>query len=225
VPALSAVLLGSISSVADTSELQRRAFNDAFSHHGLDWEWDRERYAEMLTSNGGRDRIAEYASSVGQSVDADAVHATKSQIFQQLLGASSLHPRAGVAETVRAAHEQGLRVGLVTSTSKENVAALLEAVKDDLGAGEFDVVVDSSRVERTKPDPAAYTLALEELGLTAAQCVAVEDNPGGVQAAAAAGVVCVAFPNENTAAADFGPAAARVEALDLAQLRALVEDR
>ncbi|NMO88407.1 HAD-IA family hydrolase [Actinomycetospora sp. TBRC 11914] len=224
-PAPSALLLGSISSVVDTSELQRRAFNDAFSHHGLDWEWDRERYAAMLTSNGGRDRIAEYARSTGESVDADAVHATKSRIFQQLLGASTLHPRPGVAETVRAAHEQGLRVGLVTSTSKENVAALLEAVRDDLAAGEFDVVVDSSRVERTKPDPAAYTVALDELGLSAGQCVAVEDNPGGVEAAAAAEVPCVAFPNENTASADFGAALARVEALDLAQLRDLVENR
>jgi HAD superfamily hydrolase (TIGR01509 family) len=217
----SAVLLGSISSVVDTSELQRRAFNEAFARHGLDWEWDRERYVSMLESNGGRDRIAEYARSVGQSVDADAVHATKSEIFQELLGSSPQQPRPGVAETVRAAHEQGLRVGLVTSTSKENVAALLDAVKGEIGAGGFDVVVDSSRVEHTKPEPDAYRLALDELGLDAAQCVAVEDNVGGVRAAVAAGVPVVAFPNENTAASDFGSAARRVDHLDLAELAAL----
>ncbi len=217
----SAVLLGSISTVVDTSELQRRAFNEAFSRHGLDWEWDRERYVSMLESNGGRDRIAEYARSVGRSVDADAVHATKSEIFQELLGSSPQRPRPGVAETIHAAHEQGLRVGLVTSTSSENVAALLAAVKGEIGTDELDVVVDSSRVEATKPDPAAYRLALEELGLDAAQCVAVEDNVGGVQAAAAAGVPCVAFPNENTASSDFDAAVGRVDHLDLAQLSSL----
>jgi HAD superfamily hydrolase (TIGR01509 family) len=217
----SAILLGSISTVVDTSELQRRAFNEAFSRHGLDWEWDRDRYVAMLESNGGRDRIAEYARSVGESVDADAVHATKSQIFQELLGSSAQRPRPGVAETIRAAHEQGLRVGLVTSTSKENVAALLDAVKGEIGAGELDVVVDSSRVEATKPDPAAYRVALDELGLEAAQCVAVEDNVGGVRAAAAAGIPCVAFPNENTASSDFASAADRVDHLDLDRLRAL----
>ena len=217
----SAVLLGSISTVVDTSELQRRAFNEAFARHGLDWEWDRDRYVAMLESNGGRDRIAEYARSVGQSVDADAVHATKSQIFQELLGSSAQHPRPGVAETIRAAREQGLRVGLVTSTSSENVTALLEAVKGEIGADELDVVVDSSRVGATKPDPAAYRLALDELGLEAAQCVAVEDNVGGVAAAVAAGIPCVAFPNENTASSDFGSAADRVDHLDLDRLRSL----
>lgn len=220
---VSAVLLGSISTVVDTSELQRRAFNEAFSRHGLDWEWDRDRYVAMLESNGGRDRIAEYAQSVGESVDADAVHATKSQIFQELLASSDLHARPGVAETIRTAHEQGLRVGLVTSTSKENVAALLDGVKGDIGAGELDVVVDSSRVERTKPDPAAYRVALQELGLEASQAVAVEDNAGGVRAAAAAGIPVAAFPNENTTASDFTSAAARVDHLDLAELRSLAE--
>ena len=217
----SAVLLGSISTVVDTSELQRRAFNEAFSRHGLDWEWDRDRYVAMLESSGGRDRIAEYAQSVGESVDADAVHATKSEIFQELLGSSQQRPRPGVAETIRAAHEQGLRVGLVTSTSTENVAALLDAVRGEIGAGELDVVVDSSRVERTKPDPAAYRVALDELGLEAAQCVAVEDNVGCVAAAVAAGIPCVAFPNENTASSDFGSAADRVDHLDLDRLRSL----
>ena len=84
-PVISAILLGSISTVVDTSELQRRAFNEAFSRHGLDWEWDRDRYVAMLESNGGRDRIAEYARTVGESVDADAVHTTKSSVFQELL--------------------------------------------------------------------------------------------------------------------------------------------
>jgi HAD superfamily hydrolase (TIGR01509 family) len=215
----SAILLGSISTVVDTSELQRRAFNEAFAQHGLNWEWDHERYVAMLESNGGRDRIAEYAQSVGESVDADAIHATKSQIFQELLGSAPQRPRPGVAETIRAAHEQGLRVGLVTSTSKENVAALLDAVKEEIGATELDVIVDSSRVEATKPDPAAYRVALKDLGLEAAQCVAVEDNVGGVRAAVAAGTPCVAFPNENTASSDFSSAVARVDHLDLAELR------
>jgi HAD superfamily hydrolase (TIGR01509 family) len=225
VPANSAILLGSISTVVDTSELQRRAFNEAFSRHDLDWEWDRDRYVAMLTSNGGRDRIAEYARTVGESVDADAIHTTKSSVFQELLASSDATPRPGVAETIRAAHEQGLRVGLVTSTSKENVAALLDAVKGEIGAGEFDVVIDSSRVGTSKPDPAAYTAALDELGLDAARCVAVEDNVGGVQAAVAAGIPCVAFPNANTAGHDFTQAVARVERLDLTELDSLAEGR
>lgn len=220
----SAVLLGSISTVVDTSELQRQAFNEAFSRHDLDWRWDREQYREMLASNGGSDRIAEYARSTGDSVDADAVHATKSAIFRERLASASATPRPGVVETVRAAHEAGVRVGLVTSTSKENVAALLEAVAGEVDATALDVVVDSSRVAHTKPDPEAYRVALAELGLEATQCVAVEDNVGGVRAATAAGVACVAFPNENTGSQDFGPATGRVDRLDLTELSSLAGD-
>ncbi|MCD2196911.1 HAD-IA family hydrolase [Actinomycetospora endophytica] len=222
---VSAILLGSISTVVDTSELQRQAFNEAFTQHGLHWEWSRDRYRAMLAGNGGSDRIAEYARSIGEPVDADAVHATKSTIFQRRLASADVRPRPGVAETVRAARDAGLRVGLVTSTSKENVAALLDAVSGDIDANAWDVVVDSSRVERTKPDPAAYTVALRELGLDASRCLAVEDNPGGAHAAAAAGVPCVAFPNENTADLEFAGVTGRVEALDLGELRSLAGNR
>ena len=44
-----ALLLGSISTVADTSELQRQAFNQAFEEHGLDWQWDQDQYRAMLS--------------------------------------------------------------------------------------------------------------------------------------------------------------------------------
>ena len=75
-PLMSAVLFGSISTIADTSELQRRAFNEAFASHGLDWEWSRDDYVSMLGSNGGAQRVADFASGRGEDVDAKAVHAT-----------------------------------------------------------------------------------------------------------------------------------------------------
>ncbi len=46
----------------------------------------------------------------------------------------------------------------------------------------------------------------------AGTAVAIEDNVGGVAAAAAAGVACIAFPNENTAGDDFSAAAETVDA-------------
>ena len=35
-----ALLLGSIGVLAETSELQRRAYNTAFVAHGVDWHWN-----------------------------------------------------------------------------------------------------------------------------------------------------------------------------------------
>lgn len=215
---MTAVLLGSIGTLADTSELQRRAFNDAFRAHGLDWVWGREDYVAMLASSGGADRIARYASARGEQVDAAAVHATKSALFQTGLASTGLPARPGVVDTVREARAAGHKVALVTTTSAANVDAVLDALRPELGRDDFDLVVDLDGVVAPKPDRAAYDVALSALGETAATVVAVEDNVEGVAAAAAAGVRCVAFPNENTRDHDFAQAHSQVEVLDLDQL-------
>ena len=191
---MSAILFGSISTLVDTSELQRRAFNEAFEAHGLDWQWSQPDYVAMLESNGGAQRIADYAESRGDDVDADEVHATKSQIFQELLATAGLKPRPGVLATVNEAKQRDIKLGFVTTTSPENISALLEALSPDIDADTFDLIVDRDSVDSPKPDAASYLFALEQLGEDADTAVAIEDNVGGVAAASAAGVTCVAFP-------------------------------
>jgi beta-phosphoglucomutase-like phosphatase (HAD superfamily) len=51
---------------------------------------------------------------------------------------------------------------------------------------------------RAKPAPTLYLEALELLDVAAREAVAFEDSPHGVRAAKAAGVFCVAIPNEVT---------------------------
>jgi HAD superfamily hydrolase (TIGR01509 family) len=219
---MSAILFGSISTLIDTSELQRRAFNESFEAHGLDWNWSRDDYVAMLDSNGGAQRIADYAQSRGEHVDATAVHATKSQIFQQLLETAGPTARPGVLETVQEAKRNALKLGFVTTTSPGNIAALLATLSPDIGAETFDIIVNSDTVDTPKPDAAAYVFALQQLGETADNAVAIEDNVGGVASAAAAGVTCIAFPNENTTGGDFAAASETVDALDAERIVALV---
>ncbi len=220
-----AILFGSISTVADTSELQRAAFNQAFEAHGLSWRWDQDDYREMLTGSGGQTRVAEYAASRDEHVDAKAVHETKSALFQENVASSEVTARPGVVDTIRAARSRGWKVALVTTTSPENVTALLTALSPELSKDDFDLVVDSSSVEQSKPDPASYAFALERLGESAGDCVAIEDNVGGAQAAAAAGVVCVAFPNVNTAGHDFEAAERTVDRVDIDELVQLTRSK
>lgn len=99
---------------------------------------------------------------------------------------------------------------------------MLAALGPRTKMSDFDVVVDASTVDQPKPDAAAYTFALAALHEQPAECVAIEDNVEGVQAAAAAGVRCMALPNENTAGHDFGAARLVVDRLDFEELRALI---
>jgi HAD superfamily hydrolase (TIGR01509 family) len=216
---MSAILFGSISTLADTSELQRQAFNEAFAAYALSWEWSRADYASMLGSNGGAQRIEDYAAARGDDVDAAAVHAKKSEIFQQSLATSSLSPRPGVLATLEEAKRHDHKLGFVTTTSQGNVTALLEALKPHISAEMFDLIVHGDAVKSPKPDAAAYEFALDRLGEEpGGGVVAIEDNVGGVESATAAGVRCIAFPNENTIGGDFSAAAETVESLDAGRI-------
>ena len=217
-----AILFGSIGTIADTSELQRDAFNRAFQMHGLQWNWDQDEYARLLERSGGADRVSAYAQTTGETVDAAAIHQTKSELFQQRLAKSDVAPRPGVVEAMREGKESGFQVALVTTTSKGNLSALLAAVAPDVEPSAFDLLVDASDVDRPKPDEAAYRFALQRLGEAQDDCIAIEDNVGGVTAAVATGLTCVAFPNENTSDHGFGEADRRVDHLSFAELRGLI---
>lgn len=216
---MSAVLFGSIGAVADTSELQRESFNQAFAEHGLDWNWERDEYREMLQRSGGQNRIQVFAESRGEQVDTAALHATKTRIYRERLAGGGIAARPGVAETISEARERGIKLALVTTTSHGNVTALAEALKPAIDIDSFDLIVDAGSVERAKPAPDAYRFALKRLEEKPADCVAVEDNVGGVEAATGAEIPCVAFPGENNADHDFGKAERVVQELSLDALR------
>ena len=58
---------------------------------------------------------------------------------------------------------------------------------------DFDVIVDATHTGVLKPDPAAYRLCLDQLGLPAASCVFVDDHARNIAGARAVGLPCVHF--------------------------------
>ena len=216
---MSAILFGSIGTVADTSELQRQAFNKAFALHNLDWHWSREEYMSLLEKSGGTHRIEEYANSIGQSVDTSAIHHSKSEIFQKALHEEPLMARLGVVDVMQKARQNGLKLALVTGTSEQNVLSMLEALRNEIDANDFDLVLNSSKVQHPKPAKDAYEYALRALNEMPHSCVAIENNVDGLTAAKAAGLACIAFPDENTADHTFDGASLLVNHLNFEQLQ------
>jgi beta-phosphoglucomutase len=107
-------------------------------------------------------------------------------------------------------------VGVVSGAHRDEVVPALDAAGL---ASAVAVVVTSEDVERGKPDPAGYLLALERLdeGLRAEDVTVFEDTEAGVVAAKAAGMRCVAIPGthapERLALADELAPALDVEAV------------
>ncbi|UWQ19184.1 HAD family phosphatase [Jannaschia sp. M317] len=190
----SAILFGAIGTLAETSELQRRAFNMAFAMHDLDWIWEPAIYYRMLRSPGGRDRVASYAEAAGDRVDAKRIHAAKEDFFRLLVRKEGITLRDGVRETIRHCHAHAIPMGFCTTTSERQVDLILQGLAPALSRDSFDWIGNRSRVERVKPAPDIYRAALRDLGVQAGGAIAIEDTPESARAALSAGLHVLAVP-------------------------------
>ncbi|MFQ5877569.1 MAG: HAD family hydrolase [Acidobacteriota bacterium] len=81
-------------------------------------------------------------------------------------------------------------------------AEIVSALRRAGISGAFRAVVAAEDVRRCKPQPDGYRLALRRLGLGSGRgCIAVEDSPGGIRAARAAGCEVVGIATSYPAAA------------------------
>lgn len=79
----------------------------------------------------------------------------------------------------------GYKVGLASSSTKQMIEQMLTETQL---SSYFDVVVSGEDFKESKPHPEIYQHTVAELGLTPAECVAIEDSPKGIEAARAAGL-------------------------------------
>lgn len=198
-----AILFGSIGTLVETSELQRRAFNQSFAEMGLDWQWSAEEYLQLLSKSGGRGRVEDFASQQGINIDATQVHLRKTEIFNRLMTQATLLLRPGVARVMAYALEKKLPLAFVTSTSEANIAAVFAALGDQVKTSDFNFIGNDLMVSNPKPSPEIYQRALTDLHLDAQDCVAIEDTAVSMNAALAAGIRCIAFPGAFAIANDF----------------------
>ena len=201
-----AILFGSIGTLIETSELQRNAFNQAFSENGLDWNWSPTQYQDLLKKSGGRQRIEDFAAQQGIEVDASKLHDEKTKIFDELMVSGDVLLRPGVANLIDQANDNGIKLAFVTSTSKDNVDAVFQALKNQLNRSNFSFIGNDKMVSNTKPKPDIYLKALLELNLQAENCVAIEDTEASMQSALAASIKCIGFPGAFAKDNDFSSA-------------------
>ena len=64
-----ALFFGSIGSIVETSEIQRKSYNEACKQYGLEWNWSKQEYLSLLNKSGGKDRISRYAKKKKIVVD------------------------------------------------------------------------------------------------------------------------------------------------------------
>ena len=190
---LKAIFLGSLGTLAETSELRRRAINAASAEAGLDWALSPDEHAKLAKRRGCcATGIADYAKSRGQSVDAEALERRQNEIFRDLLGQVRMPPRPGLKRLIDATRVAGFDLALVTTAPPEDVDAMLAVT--GFQRATFSFVGDAETVPAPKPAPDIYLAALSALSISPQEAIAIEETPESAESARALGIQCVSFP-------------------------------
>ena len=191
-----ALLFGSIGTLVETSEIQRKSFNEAFKKKGLDWYWTKEEYTKLLSKSGGRDRIKEYAKKKNTKVNAKQLRDLKTKLFNNYLKKSYLKLRPGVKSIINICYKEKIRLAFVTSTSKNNVNSILFSLRKSISQKNFSFIGNSKIVKNLKPNPDIYLLALKKLKLKSTECLAIEDSQESLNSAVNPKIKCIIFPGK-----------------------------
>jgi len=156
---------------------------------------DYARMPESFRTGSGRriiDDIRDMRAFFGWTKNEDELMSMRQRDFDEACRTSSLELMPGAAKTIRDLHGLGIPLAIASSAVGSSIEILLRrfGLRDC-----FDLIVDGSEVEQGKPDPAAYLLTAEKLGVDVRDCVVFEDSHVGVIAAKQAGAFCVAVRN------------------------------
>lgn len=198
--------------LADTErDGHRVAFNKAFKDVGLDWSWSEPLYGDLLEVTGGKERIQHYIEKYLPAFKKpdnfkdflQTLHTLKTRYYVELLEQGKVALRPGVERLIREARAKKLRLAITTTTTPENVDALLRNTLGPESISWFELIAAGDCVPLKKPAPDVYVYALEKMKLRADECIAFEDSENGIKSTSGAGIRTIVTVNDYTLEHDF----------------------
>jgi len=164
--------------LVDTNYLHTLAWSRALRDAG---EWAPMNAIHRLVGMGGDQLVPQLLGH-----DSPEATAARPRRYRELMGDVCVFP--GAADLLSALHGGGVTVVLATSSPRDELATLREA----LGADEaIDAQTTADDVEASKPAPDVFVTAMEAASIDPRRALAVGDSVWDVQAARAAGIGCV----------------------------------
>jgi HAD superfamily hydrolase (TIGR01509 family) len=146
----------------------------------------------------------------GLTVSMDDLIAMAVEEKRRLMAEKGFTPLPGAVEAVRRFGKRA-PMAVVSGASRVEVHDAI----DGLGLrAHFRFLLGAEDYKRGKPDPEPYRSAMDRLGVTAGQCIVLEDAQPGIQAARAAGARVVGIRAGNFVGYDLSAADVVVNTLD-----------
>jgi len=82
------------------------------------------------------------------------------------------------------------RLAIASSANPKRIELILDKLRL---RKYFQVIISGDSTPRSKPAPDMFLLAAEKLGARPSDCIVIEDATNGVQAAKAAGMICIGY--------------------------------
>jgi len=188
--------------IADSEPLHLKAYQQALAEEGI--SVTRDEYFERYLGYDDVGMLEALARDRGLAMTGrhiTALVARKGERLQAMLtGGELLFP--GAAAFVRSAAE-AVPIGIASGALRHEIVQIIEGA----GLGDiFTTIVASGDTPESKPSPAPYLLAFEQLrraagnNLDPRRCVAIEDSVWGLESARGAGLRCVGVTTSYAAA-------------------------
>ena len=183
--------------IANTElEAHLPAFNLAFNDFGLSWDWDTNKYLQLLKINGGKNRIA-YYSKLNQDGFSDdliiKIHERKQLHYLETIKKNCVNLKIGVFRLIKELHRDNIRQFIVTSSSRKQVDLLVENLFN--GFNPFEFIISSEDVELKKPNPLPYLKAIKLSGIKKNNSIVFEDSNPGLKSSLAANLPTIFVPS------------------------------
>ena len=191
-----AIIFGSIGTIVETSDIQRKSFNKAFKKFSLDWYWNINEYKKLLEMSGGENRLSNYAKTKNTKINTLKLRNLKTKFFNNYLKKNKLKPRAGVTNIIKFCKKNNIKLGFASSTSINNINSIFFSLKNIIKKEDFDFIGNSKLVSRKKPYPDIYKIALKKFDINSNECLAIEDTEESMKSALRAKIICIAFPGK-----------------------------
>lgn len=118
----------------------------------------------------------------------------KEELYREIVRERGIAPLPGVLGLLRLLNDHGVPCAVASSTHRENI----EAIFDAIGVREyFAAVVTAEDVSRGKPDPEVFLRSAAKIGRDPHNCVVFEDAHVGIEAGLAAGAKVIAVATTN----------------------------